>query len=120
MITLTNVGTTYDAITAAKGLGIGRRDFRGFDRLTLDVWHNKIGTGTITYQVFNVTDNGPLLDAGGAEVLVADTGAAGERVLSATFTINRNDTRLLRVRVKSTVGTDDPVYYGASVLLWKA
>lgn len=120
MITLTNVGANYDTIAAARGLGIGRRDFRGYDRLTLDVYHNKVGTGTITYQLYDETGAGPLLDAGGAEILVADSGAAGVRFLSATFTVNRSDVRLLRVRVKSTVAGDDPIYLGGSVLLWKA
>lgn len=120
MITLTNVGSAYDFIPAARGLGIGRRDFRGYDRLTLDVFHNKVGTGVITYQLYNVTDATPLLDSGGAEIVVADAAGAGERVLSATFTINRSDTKLLRVRVKSSVAGDDPIYLGGSVLLWKA
>jgi hypothetical protein len=120
VITLTNVGTGYDTIQAARGLGIGRRDFRGYDRLTFDVSHNKVGTGTITYQVYDETGGGPLLDAGGAEILVTDAAAAGARLLTATFTVNRSDTRLLRVRAKSTVAGDDPIYLGASVLLWKA
>ena len=120
MITLTNVGTAYDAIPAARGLGIGRRDFRGFDRLTFDVLHNKVGTGVVTYQLFNVTDNAPLLDALGVEVSVSDALVAGERLLSATFVVNRADVKLLRVRAKSTVAGDDPVYLGGSVLLWKA
>jgi hypothetical protein len=120
MITLTNVGTSYDAIAAARGLGIGRRDFRGYNRLTLDVHHTKVGTGTVTYQVYNETDAAPLLDASGTEVLVSDSGSAGTRVLSATFTVNRSDVKLLRLRVKSTVAGDDPIYLGGSILLWVA
>lgn len=120
MVTLTNVGASYDTIPASRGLGIGRRDFRGFDRLTFDIYHQKVGTGTISYRLFNVTDNTPLLDAGGSEIRLDDANAASTRVLSADFVVNRNDIKLLRVQAKSTVSGDDPVYLGASVLLWKA
>lgn len=120
MIPLTNVGSVYDFIPASRALGIGRRDFRGYDRLTLDVYHQKVGTGTISYQLWNETAGAPLLDAGGAEVVVSDAQAAAARFLTATFTVNRADVILLRLRSKSTVAGDDPVFLGASVLLWKA
>lgn len=109
MITLTNVGTTYDAIQAARGLGIALIDFRGANQVRFIVYHQKIGTGTISYQLWNETD--------GVEVCVLnDAAAAAIRTLDQTFAgIAINGVKLCRIRAKSTVGSDDPVFLGAAV-----
>lgn len=123
MITLTNVGTSYDTSTcpASETLGFGQRDFRGFNRLTFAVRHNKIGTGTISYQLWAFNLDGSGNETAGEEIAVLnDAGAAGKRYLQTTITVNRTDVKFLRVRVKSTNGADDPVYHGGSVLLWVA
>ena len=123
MITLTNVGSVYDTATcpASETLGFGQRDFRGFNRLTFAVRHNKVGTGTITYQLWAFDINGTGQEINGEEICtVADAGAAGKRYLQTTITVNRADVKFLRVRVKSSVAGDDPVFHGASVLLWVA
>ena len=111
MIALTNVGTAYDAITASRGLGLQRIDFTGVSQVAFDVLVNKVGTGTQNWQLWNVTD--------GTEIgVIADSGAAGDnKLLAGTFAVALTGEKVCRVRAKSTVAGDDPVFYGCSVLL---
>ena len=110
MVTLTNVGSAYDAIPASKGLGIQDVDFTGVTQVVFRVFVNKIGTGTQSWQLWNVTD--------GAQVAVIDdAGVAGDKTLSVTQNVALSGVKTLRVRAKSTVAGDDPVVYGTSVLL---
>ena len=118
MITLTNLPTTYDGTQAARGLGIGLIDFRGCNQIRFVVYHQKIGTGTITYQLWNEDDGAIIaLSGGGAEgVAVADAAAAAVRKLDQTFSIVPiNGIKLCRIRAKSTLNTDDPVFFGAAI-----
>lgn len=114
---LTNVGAAYDAIQAAKGLGVALVEFAGVVSVRFDVFVSKVGTGVQSWQLFNVTDNSEL-------ARIDDSGAAGDKVLSVTRTnpalpaapiLPTSGTKLLRVRAKSTVAADDPVYYGATL-----
>lgn len=108
MITLTNVGTSYDAITASRGLGFFARNFTGVTAVVFTVRVNKIGTGTQSWQLFNETD--------GTELgVINDAGAAGEKVLEQQFAVNLTGRKRVRVRAKSTVAADDPVFFGADV-----
>lgn len=110
MVTLTNVGTTFDAITASQGLGIAELDFTNIRQLTFRVRVNKVGSGTQYWQLWNETD--------GAELaLIADAGATGIKILSATVDLPTLGTKVVRVRARSTANTDDPIYLGSSVLL---
>ena len=110
MITLTNVGSAYDAIAGSRGLGIMDIDFTGITQVLFKVRVNKVGTGTQSWQLWNETD--------GIEIgVIADGGAAGDnKLLSATFVVSLSGIKTVRVRAKSTTAGDDPVYYGASVL----
>src|SRR5688572_18870131 len=89
MVTLTNVGATYDTTQAARGLGIGLIDFRGATHVRFVVYHQKVGTGNITYQLWNMDDGAIIaLSGGGAEgVAVVDSQAAAVRTLDQTFQI---------------------------------
>lgn len=111
MITLTNVGSTYDAIPASKGLGFQDIDFTGVTQVTFRVRWNKVGTGTLSWQLWNETD--------GAEIAVINDAAAAadNKNQSTTVAVNLSGVKTVRVRAKSTVAGDDPVYYGSSVLL---
>ena len=110
MITLTNVGTNYDTISAAKGLGLGLIDFTGVTTITLSIFANKVGSGTQSWQLWNVTD--------GTEIgAIADSGAAGEKTLSQAFAVALTGVKTVRIRVKSTVSGDDPIFYGGAVLV---
>lgn len=108
MITLTNVGSTYDFIPASKGLGMGFIDFAGVTQVTLAVKVNKVGTGTQSWQLWNETD--------GAQIgVIDDAGVVGDKTLQATFNVNLTGLKLCRVRAKSTVAGDDPLFYGSNV-----
>lgn len=113
MVTLTNVGSSYDAIAASKGLGIQDVDFTGITQVVFRVRWNKVGTGTLSWQLWDETD--------ASEVARLDDAAAAGDNKTATTTVNVSKTGVhtLRVRAKSTVGADDPVFYGASILLVK-
>lgn len=107
---LTNVGAAADAVALSKGLGLAAIDMTGIDTIEFRVYVNKIGTGTQSWQLWNVTD-------GTAVGVITDAAAAGERVLSGTFSgINLTGLKVLRVRAWSSNAADDPVFYGATAL----
>lgn len=110
LLTLTNVGANYDATAAAKGLGLASIDFTGCTRIDFLVNVNKVGGGTQSWQLWNVTDGSELM-------VIDDAAAAGDnKLLSAAKTANLpTGVKTVRVRAKSTTAADDPVYYGASV-----
>ena len=110
MITLTNVGASYDAIPASRGLGIQDLDFTGIAQVIFRVRVNKVGSGTQSWQLWNDTD--------GAQIAVInDAGAAGDnKLLVITQDVSLTGVKTCRVRAKSTNSADDPVFYGASVL----
>lgn len=109
---LTNVGATYDSSGPAKGLGFVRLETAGITGLEWHVRWNKIGTGTLSFQLWNETD--------GTELgVINDAAAAGDN-RSQTLTITPGSPldagmKVLRVRAKSTVVADDPVYYGSTL-----
>ena len=108
MITLTNVGANYDTTSASKGLGIGLVDFTGVTSITFAVFVNKVGTGTQSWQLWNVTDS--------AEIgVLADAGTTGDKALQQAFSVAMTGIKLLRVRAKSTVASDDPIFYGGAI-----
>lgn len=110
-VTLTNVGAAYDSIGASKGLGFVRVDMTNVTSILFVVRVNKVGTGTQDWQLWNETD--------GTQVgVISDAGAAGDKELSTTISgLNLSGVKQLRVRAKSSVAADDPVYYGASITL---
>ena len=110
VVTLTNVGSTYDAIPASQGLGMARVDFTGATTVKLDLKVQKIGTGTQSWQLWNETD--------GSQIgVIDDSGAATVKTLSGTFAVNLTGEKLVRIRAKSTVAADDPVLLGSSMFV---
>lgn len=113
MVTLTNVGATYDAIAASKGLGFALIDFSGVSSVVFTVRYNKIGTGTLSWQLWNETDS---MQIG----VIDDAAAAGDnKRLQATVSVALTGVKEVRVRCKSTVATDDPIFYGSNVRVIK-
>lgn len=114
--TLTNVGATYDAITASLGLGFLTLQVAGITAVDFTVKVNKIGTGTQSWQLWNETD--------GSQITVLDdAGAAGAKTLTTSFTFGAPlaaNVKVIRVRAKSTVAADDPLYFGASLMVRRA
>jgi hypothetical protein len=110
-VTLTNVGSSYDSINAARGLGCAEIDFTGVVSLKFTVQVNKIGTGTQSWQLWNETDAAEL-------AVIDDAGASGNKTL--TVTVNSGlptGMKLVRVRAKSTTAADDPLYFGSCIVL---
>ena len=111
MVTLTNVGTIYDAIAASQGLGLGYYDYTGKTQAMFLVKVQKIGTGTQSWQLWNETD---AVEVG----VINDAAAAGSpKNLAATFSINGTGIKVLRIRAKSTVTGDDPIFLRGAVYL---
>lgn len=111
MVTLTNVGNTYDAIDASMGLGLGYFNLTGVTSILFTVKVKKVGTGTQSWQLFSETD--------GAQIGVIDDAAAAgaTKNLTATFAVNLTGRKLLRVRAKSTIAADDPLFMGCALEL---
>lgn len=113
-VTLTNVGTAYDTTQPAKGLGFVAVDLQGITRLECRVRYAKVGSGTLSWQLWNDTD--------GQEVgVIDDAAAAGDNKTGSVVVTPPNPlaggVKSIRLRVKSTVAQDDPIYYGASVFV---
>jgi hypothetical protein len=112
-VTLTNVGAAYDTTNASRGLGLFRLETAGVSQFEFIVQVNKIGTGTQSWQLWNDTDS--------AEVAVIDdAGAAGVKQLSTVVDFPSPlgaGLKVARIRAKSTVANDDPLFFGASVAI---
>lgn len=110
-VTLTNVGATFDSIAASKGLGCAEVDFTNMTSVKFTVRVNKIGTGTQNWQLWNDTDGSQI-------ALISDAAAAGDnKVLTTTVSVALTGLKRIRVRANSSVGADDPLFYGACAVL---
>jgi hypothetical protein len=115
-VTLTNVGAAYDTIPAAQGLGLVLVQTAGVTQVIFGVRVNKVGTGTQSWQLFNDTDSQEV-------AVIDDAGAAGIKTLSSTVNFDPPlgaGMKTIRVRAKSTVAADDPVYFGGTISLRRA
>src|SRR3990167_8087810 len=93
---VTNVGTAYDTVAISKGLGMALVDFSNINTIYFRVFVNKVGSGTQSWQLYNVTD---AVQIG----VIDDAGTTGDKVLSATITTGiPMGEKLIRVRAKST------------------
>jgi hypothetical protein len=107
-VTATNLGTTF------KYLGSGalvRMDGYTTIRLLVDGLNTAAQTGTVTVDVFNVT-NGTTL----ASLTFTSTTRATYEVTAA---ISITGVKNLSARAKSTVAADDPIFHSVSVMLEK-
>lgn len=112
-VVLTNVGTVYDTIAQARGLGFTAVNVDGITQATLRIRYNKVGAGTLRWQFFNETNNQEL---GFADDAVNGDNKSVDIVVTPGSPLS-GGTKLLRPRVQSTVATDDPVYYGSCILV---
>lgn len=110
--TLTNIGTAYDTIPQSKGLGCAELDFTNIGSCKFTVRVNKVGSGTQSWQLWNETDGTQL-------AVIDDAAAAGDnKTLTVTVTPGLTGLKRVRVRAKSTTAADDPIFYGATVILF--
>ncbi len=110
---LTNVGATYDAIAASRGLGLVRLNFAGVSSMEWGLAVQKVGTGTQSWQLWNETDQVEM-------AVINDAGAATTKFLNGPTVSNGSlpsGEKLVRIRAKSTVASDDPIYYGGWLVL---
>jgi hypothetical protein len=105
---LANLGATYDATAPTRGLGWVQIEGLGVTGIELRVKYNKIGTGTLSFQLWDETTSAELC-------VINDAAAAGDNKEGVQGYVGGLTAGLhkLRVRAKSTVSTDDPVYYGS-------
>jgi hypothetical protein len=108
-LTITNIGTTYDAVALSQGLGSAIIQSAGITQIIFGVRVNKVGTGTQSWQLWNETD---AVEVG----VIDDAGATGVKNLSTTINSAPLSAgiKTIRIRAKSTTAADDPVYMGAS------
>lgn len=103
---LTNIGTVY------RVLGFADLDFTNVTAIDYRARWNKIGTGTQSWRLWNATD--------GVELAVFnDAAVAADNRTNATTIAVAALTGMKEIQVlgKSTVGADDPIFYGASLVL---
>lgn len=112
-VTLTNIGNAYDTTNASQGLGFARIQTAGITGVEFTVRVNKIGNGTQSWQLWNETDASEI-------TVIDDAGATGAKELAIIRTFPAPlgaGVKLVRVRAKSTTTADDPLYFGAALLI---
>jgi hypothetical protein len=102
---LTNIGTAYKVLATAVV------DFTNITAIDYLARWNKVGTGAQSWQLWNATD--------GVELAVfTDAAVAGDnRTQETTVAVALAGLKEIQVRGKSTTNADDPIFYGASVVL---
>jgi len=117
-VTLTNVGAAYDATNLAWGLGFCRLEGAGVTGFDVRLGMNRNGsTGAISWQLWDVTNSAEL-----ARIDDAVGAATGNKMLSTSvsFAAWAPGVRELRMRVKSTIAADDPIYHGSNLHVSRA
>lgn len=107
-LTKTNLGTTFVDLQPAVGAegngcdvdGTGRTGYRLYVS-----WNKNFGSGTHTVQVISQTTT---------DVLATLTVVDGRNITTGTLSAYYQDQlRSVKLQAKSTVSTDDPIFYGA-------
>lgn len=111
---LTNVGAAFDTVVVG---GAALVQLAGITRVTFGVRVNRIGTGTQDWQLWRTDTNG----TNGVQVgLISDGSGTGVKDLSTNIDFDpalSPGLKILRVRARSSTAADDPVFYGASLLV---
>lgn len=105
------LGTSNDATDASKSLGFFEVDVEGLTRLRATLRYRRVGTGVLTIELFNET-------TGNAIMTQTDNSTTTDQsITQIIFPSNGIGVHRLRLRIRSTVGTDVPIFYGASFIL---
>lgn len=122
-VTLTNVGTSYDAGNDSRSLPFLYLQRAGVTRIDLEVRARKVGSGTQDWQLWDETNAEEVLGPGTlTSGSLSDAGAAADRTLGASRVFGTALTAQvvkLRLRCKSSAAADDPVFLGAALLLFR-
>ena len=120
-ITLTDIGTTFKNLFAETGIN-GRpffADFTGFTKLAFQTFWRKIGTGAQHLKI--IDDSGVITSdlintetLGGGNGLTSGDNALTNYAIPAPYVGFKGK---LRIQVRSTVATDDPVCEGMNIYL---
>lgn len=107
-ITLTNLGTTYDATPQSKSLGFVRLQCAGVTGAELTVRYNQQSAGALDWQLWDETN--------AAQIgVISTTGVGDNKNQTSTFTPATSPMpaglRTLRLRCKGAVATDDAYLY---------
>ena len=110
-LTKTNLGTTYVDILAASGAEGNGSDVDGTGRVGYRFyvsWNKNFGSGTHSVQ---------LISQSTSDVLAVISNAAnGRNIVTGTLpAFYQDQLRSVKLQAKSTVSTDDPIFYGASL-----
>jgi hypothetical protein len=117
-LTLTSVGSAYDSSTVGKGLGFVGLDTVGITRIDWQVRYNKIGAGTLFWQLWNEDLDG----TNGAQILesAGDAVAGDNKILNMAFTPAQplgSANKIVRPRVRNTTANVNPLYYGSTLIV---
>jgi hypothetical protein len=125
-VTLTNVGTAYDANNDSLSLPFVYIQRGGVTRIDVEARVRKVGTGTQHWQLWDDTNGVAVVDTdtptANTTGSLSDAGAAADRTLNASRTF---PTALspqvvkLRFRCRSTTGADDPIFLNAAILIFR-
>jgi hypothetical protein len=122
-VTLTNVGSAYDTNDDSKSLPFVYVQAAGVSRIDIELRVSKIGTGTQDWQLWDDTNGVEALGPGSiTSGSLSDAGAAAHKTLNASRVFGSPlapGIRKLRLRSKSSVATDDPVFLNAAILLFR-
>lgn len=122
-VTLTNVGTAYDTGIDSQSLPFIYLQQAGVTRLDIELRVRKVGTGTQDWQLWNETDAVAAIDTVTATTgTLSDPNGAADRTLNASRTFAAPlaaGVKKLRLRSKSSVSTDDPIFLNGAVLLFR-
>lgn len=110
-LTKTNLGTTYVDLLAASGTEGNGSDVDGMGRVGYRFyvsWNKNFGSGIHSVRLISQTT---------ADVLAEITDvASGRNVVTGTLPAHYQDNlRSVKLQAKSTVSTDDPIFYGARI-----
>jgi hypothetical protein len=112
-VNILNVGAAYDSTIQSQGLGVARVQTAGITAFEWTVRVQKNGTGTQSWQLWDETNSAEI-------TVIDDPGATGskELAISRVFAPPLGaGLRTVRVRTRSTVAADDPVYFGSALVI---
>jgi hypothetical protein len=122
-VTLTNVGAAYDTNVDSQSLPFLYLQCAGITRVDIELRVRKVGTGTQDWQLFDDTSGVAAIGPGALTTgSLSDTNGAGDHTLVASRTFAAPLTpgvRKMRLRARSSVPADDPVFLAAALLLFR-